>query len=257
MPDHYSPKDDLDYSLRYWWLVVLLMAAGVAAGWIFNKLIPPVYESGAEISVSIDITRTGTLTGENQDMLIDAVGDIIGSPQVMEALAAEIQNPEDLKTYLERKADRFALRVTGRNPQQIMGTAERWSELAIAELDKASQHVIRAEILERSIDGLSNCVKLLPSGGDPAGSCDQLSFDEVQKTIDKAGAELQTEKAASLGLIPGIRYWLSQTPQVPTQPVQYNRKQLLLAGAVIGLVLGLWLLHMRLPDRLVRRNRGD
>lgn len=257
MPVQYSPKEDLDYSLRYWWLMIIFMLTGVAAGWVFNKLIPPYYEARAEISVSIDITRTGTLTGENQDMLIDAVGNVIGSSAVMGALKSEFAASEDQKFYLERKADRFALRVVGRDTQLVAASAERWSEAALSALDQAYEHVIAAEILERSIDGLSDCFTQIPSDGSGRGICSQIYFTEIQKTIDEAGVELQREKAASLGLIPGIRYWLSQTTQFPTQPVQYNRKYLLLAGASIGLIASLWALHLRLPGRIAQRRRRD
>jgi len=257
MPEAYTLKEDLDYTLRNWWLLVLLMLAGVAAGWGFSLLNPPWYEARAEITVNIDISRTGTLTGENQDMLIDAVGDIIGSPIVMQSVQKKLEPPAIQAVYLERKADRFALRVVGRSQPQVLELAEIWSGLAINTLDQASQHVIAAEILERYLDSLIECVRQAPSTGVSAQICNLPSFAEIQLIIKEAGEELQQEKKAALGLIPGIRYWLSQPAQLSTQVVQYNRKYLLLGGAFIGLVLGIWFLHLRLPERLKRSRSSD
>lgn len=257
MPESYILKNDLDYTLKYWWLIVLLMLIGVTLGWGFSQLNPPLYEAQAEITVSVDISRTGTLTGESQDMLIDNVGDIIGSPAVMDFVNSQLEPPRAQAVYLERKADRFALRVVGRNQEAILDLAERWSELAINELDQASQHAISAEILERYLDSLTDCVGQFPSTGVNAEICSLPSFAEIQASIQEVGAQLQQEKESSLGLIPGIRYWLSRSAQLSTQPVQYHRKYLLLSGAVIGLILGIWLLHNRLPERIKRSAPGD
>jgi len=184
--------------------------------------------------------------------LIDSVGDIIGSTAVKNALQPDISPAAHAVTFLERKADRFALRVEARDPHEAAAIASRWSQLALAKLDEASQHVISADILQRSIDNLSACIEQLPSTGPVSENCAQPSFAGIQALIQESGSQLQQEKAASLGLIPGIRYWLSQTPEMPSQPVQYDRKYLLLGGGLIGLVAGLWLLHVRLPDRIGR-----
>ncbi len=257
MPEAYSPKDDLDYTLRYWWLLVLLMLIGVGLGWVFDQFAPPLYEARAEITISIDITRTGTLTGENQDMVIDSVGDIIGSSAVKNALQQDFPPSANTATFLERKADRFALRVEARDPQAAVEIASRWSQLALAKLDDASLHVIAADILQRSIANLSTCIEQLPSAGSDPENCAHLSFAGIQILIQESGKQLRQENADSLGLIPGIRYWISQTPMTPTQPVQYNRKYLLLGGSLIGFVTGLWLLHLRLPDRIGRSKPRD
>ncbi len=257
MADPYIFKDDLDYTLRYWWLLALFLLAGAAIGWGFSSLHPPQYEAQAEISINIDISRTGTLTGESQDIIIDNVGDIIGAPAVMAALREELDPPAVQQVYLERKADRFALRVVGSDPQAIDQLAERWSILAIAELDQAARHAIAAEILERYLDTLTKCVEQLPSIGTSSQICGMPSLNDVQTAIQQAGTQLMQEKDASLGMIPGVRYWLSQSAQLSEQPVQYNRKYLLLGGAMIGLALGLWLLHLRLPERIRGSRCGD
>ncbi len=257
MADPYIFKDDLEYTLRYWWLLALFLLAGAAIGWGFSLIHPPQYEAQAEISINIDISRTGTLTGESQDILIDNVGDIIGAPAVMAALQDELDPPAVQQVYLERKADRFALRVVGSDPQRVKLLAERWTSLAIAELDQAARHVVAAEILERYLDALTKCVEQLPSVGSSGQICGVPTLSDVQTAIQQAGAQLLQEKAASLGLIPGVRYWLSQSAQLSGRPVQYNRKYLLLGGAIIGLALGLWLLHLRLPERIKGGGRGD
>ncbi len=256
MPDLYVPKDDLDYTLRTWWLLVLFTLAGAVFGWVFSIINPPLFEAQAEITISIDVSRTGTLTGESQDMLIDAAGDVIGAPEVMAALEIELDPPDVQAFYLERKADRFALRVVGRDREKILQAAERWSSLAISALDEAARHVFTADILERYLASLTSCVQSLPSAGSGTEICDLPSLDEVQRTIQDVGVQLREERAASRSLVPGVRYWLSQTARLTGQPVQYARKALLLGGALIGFILGLWLLHLRLPEQKFRRKRG-
>jgi LPS O-antigen subunit length determinant protein (WzzB/FepE family) len=253
----YTPKDDLEYTLRWWWLPVLFMLLGICVGLVFNQLFPPQYEAQAEITVSIDITRTGTLTGESQDMLIDSVGDIIDSTEAINLLKTKTTSLPGYAYFLERKADRFALRVQSQLPLQAQQVASLWSEITISTLDMASQHAIAAEILERYIESLTNCFSQIPSSGTTSEACLAPTFDSIQMTIDEAGLKLQEEKALSYGLIPGVRYWLSKSPEVPVEPVQYNRKYLLLGGALMGLVVSVWLLHLRIPDRIFRRKLSD
>lgn len=256
MPDLYIFKDDLDYTLRTWWLLAFFILAGAVIGLGFSLLNPPLYEAQAEITISIDVSRTGTLTGESQDMLIDAVGDLIGAPAVMAALEEDRDPPDVQAFYLERKADRFALRVVGRDQEKIQQAAERWSSLAVSTLDEAAQHVIAADILERYLASLTECVQSLPSPVSGGEICGLPSLGEVQKTIQEVGLELHREIASSHSLVPGVRYWLSQTARLTDQPVQYNRKYLLLGGALIGFSLGLWMQHLRLPERITRRKRS-
>jgi hypothetical protein len=186
-------------------------------------------------------------------MLIDAAGDVIGAPAVMAALESELDPPDVQRLYLERKSDRFALRVVGRDQQRVERLAQRWSELAISALDQAARHVIAADILERYISSLTVCVEQIPSSWNGGDFCGLPSLSEVQRTIREAGMQLHQEMAASQGLIPGIRYWLSKEAQLSEKPVQYNRKYLLLGGGLIGFALGTWLLHLRLPERIRRR----
>ncbi|GIV63573.1 MAG: hypothetical protein KatS3mg045_0912 [Bellilinea sp.] len=261
MTSPYNLLDDLDAALRYWWLIVVLMTAGVILGWIIFQIQPPLYEARAEIALNVDLSRTGTLSDTNQDILINTTGRVMATAAIMDDLKQQAMktgwlsptgNPQRV-FFIERKAESFILRVQHRNPQAALELTDRWSELALRALESASLSALHAEQLERYLDGLTVCLQQQTSGGMEIHPCPFKDLQQLQTEITKTGEAIQNARANARGLIPGIRFVLTQPAALLPEPVQFQRSTYLLAGALAGLVAALFAIHFRLPKRLSKR----
>lgn len=261
MTPPYNPLDDLNAALRYWWLIVLLMSAGVIIGWIFFQIQPPLYEARAEIALNVDLSRTGTLSDKNQDILLNTTGRVMASAAIIDDLQQQalqagwlspISNPQRV-FFIERKAESFILRVQHRNPQAALTLTDRWSDLALRALESASLHALQADLLERYLDSLIFCLQQQAAGGVEINPCPVQNLAALQTAIAATGEQLLSARSGARGVIPGIRFTLAQPAALLPEPVQFQRSTYLLAGALMGLVLALVAIHLRLPDRLLKR----
>ncbi len=265
MNEDYILNQDLESALRYWWIIVLFMLVGVAAGWLLNRTQPPIYEARAEFAIDFDLSRTGTLTGENQDILINTTGKVINSAPIMAALQHHLadkgiqvsQDEFDHMAVLERQADSFTIRVQSTDPATALDLADYWSQLALDALNEASGQAIKADTLLRYLDNLSNCVQQIPATAAGASGCTSTNLADLEEKIAQTNKAILTARDNARGLTPGIVYSLNKPAYLLPEPVQRARLFLLLGGAGIGLVAALWVLHLGLPGRLLGGKRRD
>lgn len=261
MTPSYNPLDDLNAALRYWWLIVLLMTAGVILGWLFFQIQPPLYEARAEIALNVDLSRTGTLSDKNQDILINTTGRLMASEPIMDDLRQQAMQAGWLVSddnfqrtfFIERKAESYILRVQHRNPQAALALADHWSDLALRALETASLSALQADHLERYLDGLTTCLQQQPISGVENVVCPFQNSQQIQAEITRTGERILTARANARGLIPGMRFTLTRPAVLLPEPVQFQRSNYLLAGALIGLIGALAAIHLRLPERLSKR----
>ncbi len=261
MTSPYNLLDELNAALRSWWLIVVLMTAGVILGWITSEFQPPLYESRAEIALNVDLSRTGTLSDKNQDILINTTGRVMATAAIMDDLRRQATeagwlspaaNPQRV-FFIERKAESFILRVQHQNPQAALELTDRWSELALRALETTSFYALQAEQLERYLDSLTTCLQQQTTAGVEINACPIHNLQEVQTEIAQTGEAILNARTNARGLIPGIRFALTQPAALLPEPVQFQRSAYLLAGALIGLILALFAIHFRLPERLSKR----
>ncbi len=263
MTDDYQPSQDFIAARRYWWLIVLFMLAGLAAAWGFASLNPPWYEARAEIAVNFDLHRTGTLTGENQDILVNTVGKIISSAPIMDALMSDARSmgfDGDAANFLriavaERKAESFVLRVQHPDSRFSLQMAERWTDYALAALDRAEKAAIEADLLHRYLDGLAGCLQGLASSTTGDSTCPVTTLEDLQAQISRTQQALLETRAEARGLTSGVRHTLVQPAALLERPVQYQSSRLLLAGTGIGFILALLVIHFQIPRWLLREGR--
>lgn len=72
--------------VHYWWVVAAAIVVGGLIGSIFPYLRKPLYESISVISTSIDFAYAGKLSELEEDQMLVAVGNLIGSTNVMSAV---------------------------------------------------------------------------------------------------------------------------------------------------------------------------
>ena len=265
MTEEYQLNQDLNSAIKYWWLIALFMLLGVTAGWLFSRTNPPWYEARAEIAINFDLHRTGVLTAENQDILVNTAGELISAIPIMDALYHEAQAlgfDEDFARFeriavAERKGESLALRVQSPDPQFSYHLVERWSNYALLALENAEMHAIEADLLHRYLDGLAGCIQQVSAIGAGNPNCRIENLESLQTEITQTQAALLSARNDARGFTPGIRYTLVQPATILPGVVQYQKNTLLLGGTLIGFIAALVIIHLKVPEQILRgRKRG-
>ena len=78
-----------------------------------------------------------------------------------------------------------------------------------------------------------------------------MTAAELQDQIVELNTAVQDARAEAQGLFPGINYALNQEASRATRPLHYDRTNLMLAGAGLGLLIALGLLFQPWRPRRV------
>jgi uncharacterized protein involved in exopolysaccharide biosynthesis len=246
--------------LQKWWLVVLFVVVGGIAGWLFHKVQPPVYEAKAVFGVSVDVTQR-CLTQSETDRALNIVGALLNSSIVKETVVARAQSlgyPVTLagfrqSTSLERRQSVLEIRVRGREPATATALANLWAEVAYERLIQAREHASQAYLLQQQLTGWLICLPgyVTPTPGSsplilavPSWSekCENYTIEEIEEIQSRLSTEIAAEQQQSLGVLPFLNFVLAEKASVPDQPILYRQGIVVLAGAVIGLVVSVWII---------------
>lgn len=264
MNEDFMPREIANDSLRYWWILILLMVVGAAGGWVFHQYRPPVYEANSLLSVTMDYTHTGKMSELEQDRALEIVGDVISSTDVMRKVVSHAER-EDIEideqsfkeiAYRERKSHAYLFRVRHENPQTAATLANIWTEESNQVLNQALVHAIAAEQLQSGVDALNGCLQAVVS--EPVHAyCNLENLGHIQDEMLELGEMVFTEKNQSMGLFAGLTFTWIEEAMPPSSPRLYGRNLLMLSGAFIGLILAVWLIALRVPKRLISgKKRG-
>jgi hypothetical protein len=257
MADDLVPRDILQKTLRLWWLPLIVMVIGAAAGFGFHLSRPPLYESDVTFTFSFDLARLGEMTTYEEDQAMGTAGSILYNNTIYTQLLAQAQSqnwiPSSYNLYanisIERRSYRWVLRARLPNPQNARLFAQRWGELGQAALDADAQHAQQAYLLARSMDGVESCLIRMSASGPATAQCSFSNQAEIQKEGAALSQNYWVEMAASQGMLFGLNYNLSDTAQVPAQPVIDGRNTFMLAGGLLGFFAGFLLIATGWLDR--------
>ena len=252
----YSPKDSLDKALRYWWLIVLLTIWGGLVGWLYHQVRSPEYEAQAEFFVSIDFSQTGDLTQFEEDHAVSAINRMAYSDAVLERLIARASDQgisielAELKwaSTLERRQARWTLYLRDEDPQRAAALVNLWAEETLAGLQEAHTYALQAQALRSYLNLLNTCGQA--DNAQLPEACNSLNLSSVPQDVQAASQELESALAGSQGLFPALIFDLASQASVPTVPVQFGRNSLVLAGGLIGFLIGVIVVNTDLPVRL-------
>jgi hypothetical protein len=258
----FSPLDQINQALRYWWFLFALVLLGGIIGLAAQQLRSPVYEAVGHFTASIDYVATGPLTQYDEDVTLNAVGNVILSSTVLDRVTRRaksdgiILNRTTLKQMatLERRFTTWDLRVRSTNAQTADTIASLWVEEGQAQLLESYQHALKAQQLDRYLRSLENCLEKSVAGEPSPALCTHDRFAEIQADMAQAGEVLVKERRGSLGLFSGVTIGPAGPVSTSSGPVLYGRGQFALSGGIIGLLAGLWLLFLGIPVRWLKRS---
>jgi hypothetical protein len=255
MIDSIKPARIYEQYVHYWWMVVLFTLLGAIIGRGVGAFKQPFYESTAEISASIDFTRTGTLTDIEQDLVFVTLGDVISSTPVAEDVISKLKGSGSgmelaafrENSFLERKDQTWVMRVRSTNPQVAMQLVNIWAETATQHIEKGYKHALAAEQYNRYLDSLSSCLGQLTTIEPANGICQPDNLAGLQVELKKTGELAVAEQEASLGLSPALKFSLDKRAEISPKPVLFGVNTLIFAGALVGFLIGI--IIVQLPGR--------
>ena len=247
----FKPTDALNRVLKRWWLLALFTIAGGILGLVFNALRPQPYEAGFRIATAIEVSNSGELTQYQEDITYEAVGALLSSPSLKEAVIkqAGVEGFVLQADYLnrnataERRLATWQVRVRHPDAQIAESIASIWLRLADAEMKRAYADSIEADGLARYLESMENCLARASVTFPAYGLCSQANLDEVQAEIQRTGKQLAEARLSSRGLSSSLSIDQSEADLIPAHPVSDQRGQQVLAGALVGFLIGLWALQ--------------
>lgn len=256
MQQEISAVDEFFRFLRRWWLVALLTVLGGCLGWFFHAVRPPMYEAVATFSVVLNLPESvPPLDEREQDQAIGVFKALITATSVTETVHAEAQARNipaealalNRRVFIERRQSQIDLIVRHEDPQTAAAIANLWADQAYAVMVDAYGHALKAYTLGQYQQSLMRCIQAEKPASD--NLCTLESLDALEARLQEVDTERQAELLASQALLPTLKFELLQRAEPPQEPVAYAAATLLLAGALIGCVLGIVLALLPWPAR--------
>jgi hypothetical protein len=255
LPSDFAPLELLQAALNKWWLVSLLTLLGGLVGWVIYLFQPPIYEARASILVSVDFSNTGMLTQFEEDLMMDAVGNLLRSNDVIQRVVERAArqglqvNSENFfsTAFLERRLGTWELRVRDASPQSAAVLANIWLEEGYSVLSGAYQHAVSAQALTRHLSSLERCLQHAATSETSAYFCNGQDLPAIQSELQETAGLLAAEQLASRGILAGTVLGPPQEAAPPGRPLAASRGLIILAGALVGLLLGFMLGQIDLP----------
>ena len=224
-----------------------LMITGGLLGLLVSQVRPPIFESSAAFSVTIDYTLTGALTDIQEDQAMRGVGSVIFSDLVIDNTLSAInkESGSDLSrsdflenSFLDREEFRWTLRYRDPDPKIAEMAVDAWSENADMTIQEGLAHSLTNLVLQEELANLKTCLFDL-SNGNIQGNCGNRDLDSVFNSINEISTQIQAEKAESQGLFHALSVSLVNGGALPQITTFGQRNLYVLSGAMIGLFLNI------------------
>jgi hypothetical protein len=230
-----------------WQIHTVLMIIGGLIGFSFSYIYPPVYESSASFSVTIDYTQTGSLTDIEEDQAMRGVGSVLSSDKVITLTLSQLKNesqkeisPTDFlaNSFVDREDFRWTIRYRNSDPNITALVIKTWAKNSDQIIREALSHSEVSNLLLNTLNNMKDCLQG-SNIGSPGGYCGFENFNSLINSITSLSNRIQSEKVSSLGLFNSLSVSLVNDSQQHPSIVLRQRNLLALSGALIGLVLSI------------------
>jgi hypothetical protein len=241
--------------MHFWWLIPVLMIAGGILGYLFSRLQKPVYESTAVITTVIDYAYAGRITDFEEDHVINAIGDVIVSDDVMNAVWRDAEESGLLaessllrkNLTLSRQGYRWELSSRSNDASTARSLNQLWLDYAVNALERIRQDSIYAmaefTAQEEVITCFSQSVVMDPSS--PFCGVDEMKV--LQENLASLPDSEQKDSLSSRLLFSRITYQVTREPDLPAAPVHNRGNVAGFTGAIAGLITSIFILVFGFP----------
>lgn len=252
----FSPRLEGEHLFRRWWMPVLCAFLGALMAFVYSLRTATEYEVAFSVLTGIDQTTAGELTQYEEDVMFEAVGYILYSPDTLTQIAALAQEqgialtPSDLRdsSSVERRLNEWRVRLHRPRPQEAETLGRLWMQWSWDELQRAYAHALTADGLRRYAESLTACLSRAVTTEPAYGLCGFARLPDLQAELAQTSQRLLEERLASRGLSSSLLLHEVQWETPAPRPVSYRRGWLVLSGLGLGLLAGL-ILVFALPER--------
>ena len=249
MSNRIKPLETIEVSIRFWWVLVIMMVFGGGSGYLIFTLIPPIYESHATFSFLIDYTKTEKMTDIEADQASVTAGDVFLSTEVVEGVISEAGKndiritPEGFRqnAFVERTNSEWTLRYRSTNPTTAQVVVNLWADKASQSISAGLKHAVLSGFYHRQLESLARCVEQVTAVEPAAPVCGFSSRGELNQVVMDIGLKEKQETDLSLGLIPSISFSLINRAEIPGQNVVEGRNTMVLSGGFLGFLAFIFL----------------
>lgn len=244
----FYPSDLMRRVIRWWWIIVILIFLGGILGYLAAEIQKPLYESKSSITTAINFAYAGKLDDYEEDHLITAIGDVIGSSWVMEKVVDQvIENGMGLdeKTVLaglikSRQGYRWVLSSRFNDPQIAQQINQIWLNAAIDALEDLRANGLEGLNRLAAQYAVESCfsqsVVLEPDSAYCSGENFKQLHADVESVTVSGGGSLLTSL-----LISRVSFETTETPNLPDAPVLFRVNLMMLAGCMVGFIAAILL----------------
>jgi len=254
-----SPRRTYERLLRSWWVITIGLILGGLAGWLYTRFQPPVYEATAAYDVSLDQQQIAArlnlgpeklpLVSTAQNVYLAPVVDVFDAPGVRARLVNDA-NAQGIKLqdedvngenfYLDRRGVRWFLSVRNTDPVAAAKLANLWLAAADPVIREAQAHTAQSRFLQLQRDAIQKCFSEMDFTR--ANQCAGTAFSApsaLEEYLNSLEQQISSEAQAGRSIDPAITFVVGRQAEPPSQPILYNTSLIILAGSLIGLLVGI------------------
>ncbi len=230
-----------------WIVTTVSMIIGGLLGLVINQVRPPMYESSATFSVTIDYTQTGALTDIQEDQAMRGVGSIILSDQVIDNTLSNLAKESNVlidrndfleNSFLDREDFRWTLRYRDHDNKISKIAVKAWSNSANDIIQKGLAHSFSGQSLLEELEYLKTCLNDF-SSNTIYTDCESEDLNSIINSINKLSSQIQAEKMASQGLFYALSISPVNSGDITLFTVGSQRNLLVVSGAIAGFFLSI------------------
>lgn len=248
-PNNFVPGF-LKLKKNHYLLTFGLMIVFSFIGFIVGNFYTFQYEAESVLITNLELVEDTNITEIMVDSQLELVrqlmyhSDITDSVLLAEEKAGNPINLDQLKkmSVIERRLNSTLIKIRNYDPQIAARIANTWVEAAYERLTIAYEHALLVSEAKWMLTSIEDCLtdeKLFETP-----FCESLTPEIVDSYTEKAQATILAESAASLGLTKDLQISQFQLASMPSEPIQGNKANLMLLGALFGLVLSMILYEL-------------
>jgi uncharacterized protein involved in exopolysaccharide biosynthesis len=254
-----SPREVLERYLDLWWILAACMILGGIAGWGFSHFRPPIYEATAAYEVSLDqqqianrlftplshepldTTTQNTYLSPVENTFVDIdVRNRLVADATAQGIRLKFSDINMMNFTIDRRSVRWLLTVRNTDPVVAAHLANLWITTADQALRDAQAHSTRAQTLQTQRDAVLKCFSELDFAR--ANQCAGTSFSapaELDGYLNQLSQQINSEVQAGQNIDPALIFVFAQQAEPPSTPVLYVTSSIILAGSLLGLLIGI------------------
>lgn len=232
-----------------WYLVVVFGLLGALIGYGNSLKNQDVYEATAVMSIGLNFDQPVPYYQYEEDLALGKVAGVVSSDDVLEAAINAFNQQLNIesdqlsvqefrsKIRLERKGSRWEFIVSGQDSELAAAMADSWAEAAERALWEAYGHALRAKDLQLQLVNIQ--AELAELRADPTTGEEGVErIQALENITSDLDTRLPEELKLGRGLTTFVSFEWSQRAMVPNQPVTRTRGGQILAGNLLGIVIG-------------------